>query len=186
MPQPHIDPALYQELEGGQEPQMTPEQIMAMQQQAQMMQTQQPTAMTQQPVQPEPDIEEAKKMLGIDQTQEALAQMQEKMKELEIEKTKAAVGAKYPDIPFETVEKEIEKVKAINPQLAEAMLTNPDAMEMAYKAAQASIKPQEEPDKILDGEGNGDADQNSDLEDKIKSGKADDFELGEFIRTNAQ
>ncbi len=185
MPQPQIDPTLYQEIEGGQEPQMTPEQMMAMQQQ-QMMPPQQPMpTQPQQPQQPEPqgepDIEEAKKMLGIDQTQEALAQMQEKMKELEIEKTKSAVGAKYPDIPFDAVEKEIEKVKAINPQLADAMLTNPDAMEIAYKAVQASIKPQEEPDKITDGDGNGDADQNSELEERIKKGQANEAELGSFI-----
>lgn len=187
MPQPNIDPAIYQELvqqQGGEQmpegygqqvaPQATPQ-----------IAPQAPQQVAPQMVQPEQqapqgdELEEAKKLLGLDEAQQKMMEMEQKLKEIEMEKTKQAVSSKYPDIPFDLVEKEIEKVKEINPQLAETMLTNPDAMELAFRAVQASIKPQEKPDNILEGEGGGAGDDT--IVDKIKNGEADDFTLGEYI-----
>ena len=129
--------------------------------------------MQQEPAQPSPeDLEQAKKLLGLDAVEQEL-------RELKIEKTRQAMASKYPDVPYELVEKEIEKVKAVNPALAESMLTNPDAMELAYKAAIASMMPKEQPDQILEGQGGGAADDN--MEERIAKGEADDFTLGEYI-----
>jgi len=158
-------------------PQMTPEQIA-------MMQQEQPA---QEPQAPAPDeVETAKDMLGINQQQEAiatqgetinglksqLAQMQQK--EVTDELTK-----KYPDIPTDLVEKEIAKLEEVNPQFAEAMRSTPEGREMAYKAVMAEITPKEKPDNLTDGEGSGETMET--LEEAVKGGKADDFQLGSFI-----
>ena len=87
--------------------------------------------------------------------------------------------AKYPDIPYDIVQKEIDKVASINPQFAEAMKTTPEGMEMAYRSAQALIKPQEKPDNLTDGESGGGQGEN--LDEMIMKGEADDFNLGKFI-----
>ena len=144
---------------------------------------QQPTTEQQPPVQqpieqpqPEPspeDIEAAKKTLGIDVVQSQL-------EELVTENVKQAVSAKYPDIPFDVVEKEIEKVAAIDPNFAKSMRTTPEGMDMAYRAAMAAIKPQEKPDNITDGDNGGGGQENS-LDEAIAKGEADDVGLGDYI-----
>lgn len=190
--QPPIDQSIYEELmaqqgqtqQDKQVPQGEPTQPTqpVPQPELQPMQPTQPAPQMQQPqqvqpepqpMQPEPDeLEQAKKLLGLDAVEQEL-------KELKMEKTKQVLSSKYPDVPFELVEKEIEKVKAVNPALAESMLTNPDAMELAYKAATASMLPKEKPDEILEGQGGGAADDN--MEERIAKGEADDFTLGEYI-----
>ena len=179
MPQPNLDPQMYQELMQ-QEQQEMPQQQAQQMQQAQMQPPQQEMQPQRQVPPQEEDLESVKSMLGIDEAQKQLEQMREKMAAIEADKAKAEVSAKYPDVPYELVEKEIEKVRAINPDLADAMLINPDAMEMAYKAVKAELKPQEEPDKLLEGEGGG-AGEKDDLTKRIEEGKADDYDLGGYI-----
>ncbi len=176
--QPDVPPE-----DGGQEPQgvapaLTPEQMAALQQQM-MMQQQQAAAPQTPPAQEPPaegdPVEEAKKMLGLDAQQQALQQMQEKLAEMEAQKAWAEIGSKYPDVPKDAVEQELEKLKQLDPTADK----NPLAIEMAYKAAIASSKPQEKPDNLTQGAGGGIGGEN--LEDAVKSGKADDFTLGEYI-----
>ena len=99
-----------------------------------------------------------------------------------MEKVQAQVSAKYPDVPFDVVEKVIEKIAAVDPSMANAMKSNPDSMEIAYQAAIAGMKPQEKPDNLTDGEGGGDNSET--IEDLVLSGKADDFTLGDYITSN--
>ena len=196
MPTPKITPEMYAELMAGQqdpqagqvppqagqqEPytgQISPQagQIPPAQDAMAGQQTQQPAgvAPAQEPQAPRPeDIEEAKKLLGVDGLQNTLEQ-------LVADRVKESVSAKYPDVPYDIVEKEIEKVAKIDPNFAKAMRTTPEGMEMAYRSAKAAYKPQEKPDNLTEGEGGGG--QNDDpTEDLVRQGKADDFTLGNYI-----
>jgi hypothetical protein len=138
----------------------------------------------QQPVQagqPTPDeLEMAKKLLGIEEIQRQAMEAQQKLKELEMERTKEQVMKKYPNVPIDLVEQEIAKVEKTNPQLAEAMKLNPDLMEMAVKAVLASVKPQEQPDKITQGTGT-DTNPDDELTEIVKKGQADEIALGDYI-----
>ena len=121
--------------------------------------------------QPDP-VNEASQLLGIDV-------MQEQLKTMMQDKVKAEVGSKFPDVPYEIVEKSIEKIEKVDPQTAQYMRTQPDGMEMAYKAALADIKPQEKPDNLTEGESGGG--QSEELNDKVMKGNASDFDLGDFV-----
>lgn len=190
-------------------PNLTPEDLAAIQAaQAQAAQSQQgaqpapeenaaqpqPAAQLQPAAQPAPeaaptspeDIELAKKMLGLDKIEQQALEAQQKLRELEVERTQAVIKAKYPDLPIDLVQKEIEKVKQANPKLAEAMETNPDLMEMAAKSALMSIKPTEKPDTITQGQGDGQRNPQDELVDKIKKGDATNFDLGDYILSSSQ
>lgn len=178
---PQVTPEMYAELMGqeGQQPTVQdnavqqPQQQQQTQMQQQGMRPEQP-AMQQQPAEPTPDdIEQAKKLLGLNEIQEHLERMM-------AENVRAAVSAKYPDVPYEIVEKEIEKVAAIDPNFAKAMRTTPEGMDMAYRSAMAAYKPQEKPDNLTEDEGNGGQEEDP-LLDKVKSGNADDVVLGDYI-----
>ena len=168
-----MTPEMYAELQGqGQAPEpQTPPQQQEVQSQAQP----QPEA----GVPPKDDVAQAKELLGISQTEDMVTKMQEQMNEMKTEKIRESMTAKYPDIPYEIVQKEIDKVASINPQFAEAMKTTEDGMEMAYRSAQALIKPQEKPDNLTDDESGGGQGEN--LDEMIMKGEADDFNLGKFI-----
>lgn len=156
---------------------LTPEQMAMLQQQAMQQPVTQQT-MPQQPMaqQQEVDpVEEAKRMLGLDAQQQALQQMQEKLAEMEAQKAWAEIGAKYPDVPKDAVEKELENLKQIDPTADK----NPIAIEMAYKAAIAASKPKEKPDNLTQSAGGGTGGES--IEEAVKSGKANDFTLGEYI-----
>ena len=178
---PQVTHEMYAELMG-QEGQTPPAQDPAMQQPPAQdpAAMQQPTAqpgqppVQQPPAEPTPDdIEQAKKILGVDGMQEQLERLVE-------QNVKAQVSAKYPDVPYEIVEKEIEKVAAIDPNFAKAMRTTPEGMDMAYRSAMAAYKPQEKPDNLTEDEGNGG--QNEDpIEDAVRKGEADDVSLGDYI-----
>lgn len=182
---PDIDPQVYQQLmdDQAQQPQTAQQPEPQMQQHVQ----QQPPQVLQPQPEPVPEpaqddgaiVDEAKKALGLDELEQKIRQQEEMLAKIEAEKARALMEKKYPNVPFDAVEQEIEKVAQVNPALAEAMKTNADAMELAYKAALASIRPQEEPDTITEGEGGGGND--SDLDDAVKKGEADDFMLGEWI-----
>jgi len=132
--------------------------------------------------QPTPEeLEMAKKLLGIEDIQKQAQEAQEKLKQIEMERTKSVVMSKYPNVPIDLVEQEIAKVEQTNPQLAEAMKLNPDLMEMAVKAVLASVKPNEEPDKITQGAGASDTTPEDEITDKVKKGQADQITLGDYI-----
>jgi hypothetical protein len=136
--------------------------------------------MMQPPTQSEPspeEIEQAKKLLGLDKVD----QMEQEFKQLKAKAIQDQMHAKFPNVPDDVVEEEIKKFEAINPQLAEAMRTTPEGMEMAYKAALASIKPKETPDNLTNGSETGEEDRKNDLAEKVKTGKADEVDLGSFI-----
>lgn len=205
MPNPTIDPSVYDEMAAGvaqgqgEEPrQLTPEQMAALQpqtqppaqntpmpeqiaalqaQQAQMQQA----APAPQPGQELDEIEQAKQLLGLDQTQAAIQTMEQKLQELELEKTAAQLQAKYPDVPKEAVEKEIERMKNADPNFAESLKNNPAGLEMIYRAARAELSPKDKPDQLTDDGGSGGAGGEEGLEEIVKSGKADDFRLGNYI-----
>jgi hypothetical protein len=142
---------------------------------ATMGQPQQPQA------NPEDEIEFAKKILGIEEIQKQALQAQQELQKIKEERTKQVVLSKYPNVPADLVEKEIEKVSQVNPQLAEAMKTNPDLMEMAVKSVLASIKPNEQPDNITKGEGANDTTPQDELAEKVRKGEADPITLGDYI-----
>lgn len=157
--------------------QPTPEEVAAMQA-AQAGMEQQP-----QQGQPQPTPEEiaaAQQALGIDKVNETVEVLQSKLKSMEAEKIQAQMQAKYPNVPKDIVEKEIAKVKETNPALAAEMESTEMGLDMAYRAALAGMKPQGTPDNLTQGEG-GTGTTPDDIEDKIKSGKADDFMLGDYI-----
>jgi len=132
--------------------------------------------------QPTPEeLEMAKKLLGIEDIQKQAQEAQEKLKQIEMERTKSVVMSKYPNVPIDLVEQEIAKVEQTNPQLAEAMKLNPDLMEMAVKAVLASVKPNEKPDNITQGAGASDTTPEDEITDKVKKGQADEITLGDYI-----
>jgi len=189
MPTPQMTPEMYQELmgqqanEGGmpQDPnQMTPEQMQMIQQQSAAMQ--QPQMMQQQQQQnPEVEIDEAKKLLGLDGYEEKMSEMQQKLQQMEAEKVAASMRAKYPDVPQELVEETIKKIEEVDPGMAANMRTTEVGLEMAYRAALADMKPKDSPDNLTDdGGGNGGA-GGEDLETTVREGKANDFMLGDYI-----
>jgi len=127
----------------------------------------------------------AKQILGLDHLEQTIQQLQQQQMELQRERTKAQIQQMYPNVPFDLVEKEIEKVKQINPTLAEQMQYNPQLMEIAVKAVLADIKPNQQPDKITEGAGSAETPQD-DLADKIKKGEANEIGLGGYILSISQ
>lgn len=166
-------------------PQMTPEQIAAMQEQ-QPPEGQVTPDPGQQPAQqpipqqaPEDELATARDALGINAQNTSIEALQGQMLQMQQAGVTEKMAAKYPDIPFDLVQKEIDKVAAIDPDFADSMKTTEPGMDMAYKAAMAGIKPTEKPDNLTDGEGGGETIET--LEAMVKEGKADDFQLGDYI-----
>jgi hypothetical protein len=169
-----------------QAPQMTPEmyaELQAQQEQPAPVETQAPAQQEPQQVQqqpapatpPEDDVAQAKELLGV-------SEMQEQIKAMQADRVKESMSSKYPDIPYELVEKEIEKVAKINPAFADSMRTTQEGMDMAYRSAQALIQPKEKPDNLTDGESGGGQGEN--LDEMVGKGEADDYNLGKFILGN--
>lgn len=175
---PQMTPEMYEELmaNGGQ-PQGEVQPQGNMQPQGEVQQQPQP-----QPQPQQGDIDQAKDLLGIAKTEETVSQLQSQLQSLQSEKVQKEIGSKYPDVPFDVVEKEIEKIEKINPEMGSFMRSNPEGMDMAYKATQAAIKPQETPDNLTDGESGGGQSEN--LDEIVSKGEADDFNLGKFILGN--
>lgn len=161
-------------------PQMTPEQIAAMQAQQPQGEVQPEQTATPEPESnPEDEVATAKDMLGINSQNETIQAMQSRISQMEQKEVSEAMAKKYPDVPIDLVEKEIAKLEAINPEFGVSMRNTEDGREMAYKAAIASISPKEKPDNLTDGEGSGETMES--LEEAVSSGKASEFQLGDFI-----
>jgi hypothetical protein len=163
---PQMTPEMYAELAGQPDPQAQPDPVA-------------PQAQPQPDPQTPDEVEQAKELLGLSQTEDTVSQLQAQMQSMQEDKIRDSMSAKYPDIPYEIVEKEIAKVEAINPQFAQAMRTTPDGMDMAYRASQASMRPQEKPDNLTDGESGGGQGEN--LDEVVRKGNASDYDLGQFI-----
>ncbi len=131
---------------------------------------QQPTQIQQPIQQNDIDMEElakAKAILGLDVLENNL-----KAKEVEAE-----VSKRYPDVPKEFIEKELAK---LSPDLAKQARLDPAGLDMIYKAVKAEMSPKTKPDPILDSGVNG-SKGDEDLTSKVKGGKANKFELGQYI-----
>ncbi len=166
------DPMVQQQMAMQQQQQMQ-DQNMVMQDQAMMQQQQQVQQMQQQPaMQPPGDpVAEAKAMLGLDKIEEYMQQTT--MKAIQSE-----MKAKYPEVSEESVKAELSRIEKDDPALAAAMMKSAQGLETVYKAIVAQAKPKDTPDDITDSAGNAVGDT---LDRKIKSGKASQIELGDYI-----
>lgn len=170
---PQMTPEMYAELQNGGQPPVQQPPMNA------EVPPQPPVQQTPMGGEPEDAVAQAKEMLGLGETEATIGQLQEQMRGMQTDKIKAEVGAKYADIPYELVEKEIEKIAQTSPQLADAMRSTAEGMDMAYRATQTAITPNEKPDNLTEGEAGGG--QGEELESTIKEGKADDIALGNYI-----
>lgn len=148
----------------------------AMQQQPMMqdpnMMAQNPAMMQQQPMQPAGDpVAEAKAMLGLDKIEEYMQRATQQAIQSEMR-------TKFPEVSDESVQKELARIQADDPALAEAMMKSSQGLETVYKAIITQSKPKEQPDDITDSAGNATGET---LDKKIKSGKASQIELGDYI-----
>lgn len=165
---PEMTPEMYAELAGEQAQSQVAPQAMA-----------QPAPQQEQQPQTPDEVAQAKELLGLGQTENTISELQAQMQIMQEDKLRDSLSAKYPDVPYDIVKKEIAKLDGVNPEFAHAMRTTPEAMEMAYKAAQVSIQPQEKPDNLTDGAGGGGQGEN--LDEVVRTGKANDYDLGQFI-----
>ena len=131
------------------------------------------------------EIELAKKLLGLDAVEQQAKQALEELNRIKQERVKQEVLSKYPDVTEDIVNQEIQKLAKINPQLAEAVKTDPEAFEVVVKSALASITPNNKPDRITETGGSGN-NVTDDLESKVKKGQADDITLGDYILSIAK
>ncbi len=151
---------------------LTPEQIQQMQQEpTEQPPVQQPVQQPQQPEQLPPEaIEEAKKMLGLDNVEQKIAEIEAQREEAKRKAIRAELAGKYKEVPGEAIDKELEKIKEKDPTLYETITGSEEGMEMLYARAQANMEPQEKPDDITDS-----SDQQSPEDDalkRIKEGKS--------------
>jgi len=153
--------------------------IQEQQPQQQMMQEQQPQ-MQQQPQQPQDDVQMAKEALGLDTYEQQLAQMQAQIQESKDKAIFEEVSKKYEDIDPDLVQKELTKLEETKPQMAEALKSDPEGMEMLFSKVKTSMQPTEKPDEITDSGNNG-GNENSDFNKKIEKGTANEIDLGDFI-----
>lgn len=142
-------------------------------QQAQQQAQQQ--AMTDQ----ERQLEEAKKMLGVDQLlkqqEMVLIQLEESKRAVEMR----AVKDRNPDFDEKLVLKEIEKIRETNPELAESMSKNPAGLELVFKSIKANAMAQNAPDKMTGNRyGGGQTNQTT---RKVAEGNASEMELGSYL-----
>jgi hypothetical protein len=152
-----------------------------------MLQEQQPMQqqpMQQQPMQQQPmqqpdapaisqeEIEDSKRMIGLDVLEEGM----------KYDKNVAAVLQENPELTKEIIEKELAKLEEKDPAIAKQVRSSEAGMKMFAKGIMASVKPNNKPDEITDdsesSSQNGGGDE---LEEKVKSGKASKLELGEYL-----
>ena len=149
--------------------------IQEQEQQQQMMQEQQ-----QMQQQPQDDVQMAKEALGLDTYEQQLAQMQEQIQESKDKAIFEEVSKKYEDIDPDLVQKELTKLAETKPQIAEALKSDPEGIEMLFSKVKTSMQPTEKPDEITDSGNNG-GNENSDFNKKIEKGTASEIDLGDFI-----
>lgn len=146
------------------------------QEQEQMMQ--QPQQQMQQ--QPQDDVQMAKEALGLDTYEQQLAQMQSQLQESKDKAIFEEVSKKYEDIDPDLVQKELLKLAETKPQMAEALKSDPEGIEMLFSKVKTSMQPIDKPDDITDSGNNG-GNENSDFNKKIEKGTANEIDLGDFI-----
>ncbi len=145
------------------------------QQQAQIQQAQ----MQQAPA-PQDEVQMAKEALGLDTYEQKLAQMQAQLQESKDKAIFEEVSNKYEDVDASLVEKELEKVGAENPQLAEMIKSDPKGLDMLFAKVKTEMQPTETPDEITDSGNSGGNNDNS-FNKKVEKGNASEIDLGDFI-----
>lgn len=156
---------------------LTPEEIAEMQAQQNQnaggqQQQQQPAQQQQQQPAPEPSSEEqvaeARTMLGMDEMQTTLNQIQENAR-LTAQGTRMDLMSKKYDIAPDALTKELESIKAVDPVWYEQMIDSDLGMEQVAKGMRTNTKPSNVPDDVIDSGGGGGV-GDSDTVAKVKKG----------------
>jgi hypothetical protein len=134
------------------------------QQQPQQMQQQAPQDA---PLSPE-EIQAAKTALGVDKMEQQVQQMQQIARESTRENLKSTVLNKYKRVPAEALNKELERVKEVDPVWYEQMIDSPIGMDQLVRGLEANIKPKNSPDNVTDSGDQGDPQETA--YEKIKKG----------------
>jgi len=154
-------------------PMITPEQQEMMQHQL----------MQEQPQQPEQQVDEvqmAKEALGLDAYEKELQEMKAQLQESKEKAVFKEVSKKYDGVDPDLVQKELDKLAETKPQIAQALKSDPDGLDMLFTKVKASMQPEEKPDEITDSGSNG-GNNNSDFNKKLENGNATEVDLGDFI-----
>lgn len=102
------------------------------------------------------EIHAAKMALGVDKMEEQVQQMQQLARETTRENLKATVLNKYKRVPAEALQKELERVKELDPVWYEQMIDSPVGMDQLVRGLEANIKPKNVPDNVTDSGDQGD------------------------------
>ena len=162
---------------------LTPEQIAEMQAQqqqnagGQQQQQQQPPMQQQQapmgqpPVEPSADeqVAEARTMLGMDEMQTTLNQIQENAR-LQAQGTRLDLMAKKYEIAPDALTKELEAIKAVDPVWFEQMIDSDIGMEQVAKGMRTNTKSANVPDDVIDSGGGAGGAGDNDAVAKVKKG----------------
>lgn len=156
---------------------MTPEMQQAMMtQQQQVPQPQiQPQAsvpMQQEMAPSRGDIEQAKKMLGLDVLEEGM----------KYDKNVASTLQDFPELTKGVIEQELSKIEEKDPELARQIRTSEAGMKMFAKGLMPSIKPTAKPDNVTDDTtSSAQGGEDEDLETRVKKGTATQLDVGKYI-----
>jgi len=155
---------------------MTPEMQQAMMTQQQIPQPQiQPQALA--PMQQEmapsrDDIEQAKKMLGLDVLEEGM----------KYDKNVASTLQDFPELTKGVIEQELSKIEEKDPEFAKQIRTSESGMKMFAKGLMPSIKPTAKPDNVTDDTtSSAQGGEDEDLETRVKKGTATQLDVGKYI-----
>ena len=129
---------------------------------------------------PQDEVQMAKEALGLDTYEQQLAQMQQQLQASQDKAIFEEVSNKYEDVDASLVEKELEKVGAENPQLAEMIKSDPKGLDMLFAKVKTEMQPEEKPDEIIDSGNSGGNNDNS-FNQKVEKGNANEIDLGDFI-----
>ena len=135
---------------------------------------------TQQASQQVDEVQMAKEALGLDAYEQQLQAVQMQLQESKDKAIFEEVSKKYEDIDPDLVQKELTKLAETKPQIAEALKSDPDGLDMLFAKVKTSMQPEEKPDEITDS-GNSGGNENSDFNKKLEKGTANEIDLGDFI-----
>lgn len=132
------------------------------------------------------DMEAVKEMLGVKQLEEQNAQQGQLIQTMQSEAIYKDALAKtisaYPELTPKMLEDELARIEKSDANLAKSART-PLGLEMIARGLKTTIKPEAKPDEITDdGATSAQAgNEDNELESLINSGKANKFQLGEFL-----
>lgn len=128
----------------------------------------------------EQQIAQAKKFLDIDVIEKRLNQVQE---DNVYKDNLAEVLGKYPELNKQTLESKLRELEAKNPEAFSFYRKNRDGLDMFAKNLKETIVPKNAPDEITDdgATSSSGADDDDELEKRVKAGNASMVEFGEFI-----